>query len=393
MESTPCIDEFRAGVRAYIRTHLPVALRKLVESERMDIPKELQRQWHRRLQAKGWGCPGWPVEHGGPGWSDLQQYVFEREIALADAPRPMVYGTGMLGPTIMEFGTEEQKRDILPGIRNAEDFWCQGYSEPGAGSDLASLRCRAVRDGGSYVINGSKMWTSEAHIADRMFGLFRTDSSGKKQYGITFLLLDMDMEGIDVQPIRTYDGAGPEINQVFFKDVRVPVQNRVGKENQGWGIAKYLLGLERFGTAEVSRSMRTLERLKQFAHTMERNNRPLIDHSDIRYRLSQCEIELRALELTEYRMLFGSEPAGAEASLLKLRGTQVQNRILELFHDITGEYALIDGSDPGSVAHLPDSLPQAGFIARAHFNFRKTEIYAGSSEIQKNIIAKAVLGL
>ena len=393
MDPTPCIDEFRAEVRAYIRTHLPVELRKLVEAERMDIPKELQRHWHRRLQVKNWGCPGWPGEYGGPGWSDRQQYVFEREIALADAPRPMVYGTGMLGPTIMEFGTEEQKREILPRIRNADDFWCQGYSEPGAGSDLASLQCRAIRDGGNYVINGTKMWTSEAHIADRMFGLFRTDSSGKKQYGITFLLLDMNTEGIDVHPIKTYDGAGPEINQVFFKDVRVPVQNRVGEENQGWGIAKYLLSLERFGTAEVSRSLRTLERLKQFVHSIGKSNPSQADQGDIGYRLNQCEIELRALELTEYRLLFGSEPAGAEASLLKLRGTEIQNRILELFHDITGEYALIDSSDPDSVAHLPDSLPQAGFIARAHFNFRKTEIYAGSSEIQKNIIAKAVLGL
>ena len=220
-----------------------------------------------------------------------------------------------------------------------------------------------------------------------MFGLFRTDSAGKKQYGITFLMLDMDAPGVEVQPIWTYDGAGREINQVFFSDVRVPVSNRVGEENQGWGIAKYLLSLERFGTAEVSRSLRTLEKIKAVASRLE------LQDADFARRLADAEIALRAVELTEYRMLFGAEPAGAEASLLKLRGTEIQNQILELFHDAVGAYALIDGADDSSVGHLPDALPEAAYIAQAHFNFRKTEIYAGSSEVQKNIIAKLVLGL
>ena len=266
------IEQFREQVRSFIRQNLPTELKDIVACERMDIPKELQRHWHRTLQSRGWGCPSWPREYGGPGWNDLQHYVFEREIALADAPRPMVYGVGMLAPTLMEFGTEQQKAEYLPRIQNADDFWCQGYSEPGAGSDLASLKSRAINKGDHYVVNGSKMWTSEAHIADRMFGLFRTDSSGKKQYGITFLLLDMDAPGVEVQPIATYDGAGREINQVFFKDVQVPVQNRVGEEHQGWGIAKYLLGLERFGTAEVSRSMRTLEKVKNLLGRMPEVN-------------------------------------------------------------------------------------------------------------------------
>ncbi len=381
------IQSFRQQVRAYIHDNLPQELRHIVTAERMDIPRELQRQWHRILQKNGWGCPSWPMEYGGPGWSDLQHYVFEREIALGDAPRPMIYGIGMLAPTIMEYGSEEQKREILPRIQNADDFWCQGFSEPGAGSDLASLKTRAVQDGNDYVINGSKMWTSEAHIADRMFGLFRTDSSGKKQAGITFIMLDMDAPGVEVHPIDTYDGAGREINQVFFSDVRVPVSNRIGEENQGWGIAKHLLSLERFGTAEVSRSMRTLEKLKHFSHRLERGDTAFQD------RLSQAEIALRAVELTEFRMLFGDEPAGAEASLLKLEGTEVQNRILELFHDVVGDYAMVDGSHDRSESSLPRGLPEAGYIGQAHFNFRKTEIYAGSSEIQKNIIAKAVLGL
>jgi hypothetical protein len=220
-----------------------------------------------------------------------------------------------------------------------------------------------------------------------MFGLFRTDSSGKKQAGITFIMLDMDAPGVEIHPIDTYDGAGREINQVFFSDVRVPVSNRIGEENQGWGIAKHLLSLERFGTAEVSRSMRTLEKLKHFSNRLKRSD------TAFQNRLSQAEIALRAVELTEYRMLFGDEPAGAEASLLKLEGTEVQNRILELFHDVVGDYAMVDSSHDQSESNLPPGLPEAGYIGQAHFNFRKTEIYAGSSEIQKNIIAKAVLGL
>jgi alkylation response protein AidB-like acyl-CoA dehydrogenase len=387
MKLSADLIEFQKNVNSFLNSRLPKEIRQLVATERMDIPKEMQRQWHRIIEENGWGCPSWPVEYGGPGWSDMQHYIFEREIALADAPRPMIYGIGMLAPTIMEFGTDQQKDEILPRIRNADDFWCQGYSEPGAGSDLASLKSRAVLDGNEYIINGSKMWTSEAHIADKMFGLFRTDSSGKKQYGITFILLDMHAPGVEVHPIVTYDGAGREINQVFFKDVRVPVTHRLGEEHQGWGIAKHLLSLERFGTAEVSRSMRTLQKLKDLTKRIERND------PEFQYRFSQAEIALRAVDLTEYRMLFSDQPAGAEASLLKLKGTEVQNEILELFHDTAGRYALVDGSDSESVKHLPSGLPEASYIAQAHFNFRKTEIYAGSSEVQKNIIAKAVLGI
>ena len=383
---------FQNEVREYIQHNLPQEIKAMICAERFDIPKEMQRQWHRILEEKGWGCPTWPVEHGGPGWTDVQHYIFEREIAMGDAPRPMVYGTGMLAPTLMEFGSDQQKAEILPRIQNADDFWCQGFSEPGAGSDLASLKSRAVLEGKNYIINGSKMWTSEAHIADKMFGLFRTDSSGKKQHGITFILLDMDAPGVEVQPITTYDGAGREINQVFFNNVVVPIENRVGEEHQGWGIAKYLLSLERFGTAEVSRSMRTLEKIKHFISQHYEPPHHKLD-SELEHRIIKAEIMLQAVNLTEYRMLFGETPLGAEASLLKLKGTEVQNDILEIFHDLVGTYALIDGSHAESVSHLPESLPEAADVAQAQFNFRKTEIYAGSSEVQKNIIAKAVLGL
>lgn len=386
-------ETFRQEVREFMRANLPDDIRAKVAEERMDLLKEDQRRWHRILDKQGWAVPNWPVELGGSGWSDEQFYIFERELSLADAPRNTVYGVGMLAPTIIEYGTDQQKAEILPRIKNADNFWCQGFSEPGAGSDLAALRCKAENKGDHYLINGSKLWTSEAHIADRMFGLFRTDSSGKKQYGITFILVDMDAPGVEVTPIKTFDGGGTEINQVFFTDVKVPIENRVGEEHQGWGIAKYLLSLERFGTAEVSRSMRTLQRLKTFAANNGSGNRCLMDDPEFRQRLTRAELTLRAVELTEHRLLFGGQPAGAEASLLKLKGTEVQNDILELLHDAVGIHALIDLGNPEDNQEVSVGPMEARYAARAHFNFRKTMIYAGSNEIQRGIMAKAVLGL
>ncbi|MGH6931683.1 MAG: acyl-CoA dehydrogenase family protein, partial [Dongiaceae bacterium] len=344
---TPELAAFRAELRDFLRDHLPSEIRAKAAEERMDLPKEDQRRWHKILLNKGWVCPSWPREHGGPDWDDAHQYVFERELALADAPRPMVYGTTMLGPTLIRYGSDRQKAAVLPRIRAGEDFWCQGFSEANAGSDLAALQSRAVRRGDRYIVNGAKMWTSEAHIADRMFGLFRTDSSGKKQHGITFLLVDMGAEGVEVAPIRTYDGSGREINQVFFTDVEVPLENRVGEEHGGWTVAKHLLGLERFGIAEVSRSLRSLRRLKEFAAAQRRGNRSLLDDADFARRIAQAEIGLRAVELTELRLLFGAAGGGgAEASLLKLRGTELQNEILELMYDAVGLHALVEIGDP-----------------------------------------------
>ncbi len=386
---------FRAEVRDFIRSNLPDEIRAKVAEERMDLTREDMQRWHKILQSKGWGCPSWPVAHGGTGWSDEQSYIFEREIALADAPRPMVFGTGMLGPTAIEYGTEEQKERILPGIASGDVVWCQGFSEPNSGSDLASLQTRAVRDGERYVVNGSKIWTSDGHFADRMFGLFRTDSSGRKQQGITFLTLDMKVPGITVTPIITFDG-GHEVNQVFFEDVEVPVEDRLGEEHDGWKLAKYLLGMERFGTAEVSRSMASCKRLRELACRIPAGEGMLIDDRDFARRMAEAETELRALELTEMRFLFGpggADALGAEASMLKVRGTEVQHLLLELAMEAVAHHARVDVGDLEENAGCPAGPGEARYVSRAYFNFRKTAIYSGSNEIQKNIIAKAVLGL
>ena len=390
---TPELRAFRQEVRDFFARELPEDIRGKVAEDRMDLPKEDQRRWHDILVKKNWAVPSWPVEWGGPGWDDARQYIYEREYALADAPRHMSYGINLLGKSMMKFGTEAQKTRFLTRIRNGDDFWCQGFSEPNAGSDLASLQCKAVREGEHYVVNGSKMWTSEGHVADWIFCLVRTDGSGKKQFGITFLLIDMKSPGVEMQPIWTYDGGGREVNQTFFTDVRVPVENRLGDENQGWNIVKYLLGIERFGTAEVSRSLAMLARLKRFAAGARHRGGRLIDDPAFSRKIAEVEIELRAVELTEMRLLFGGAPAGAEASMLKLRGTEVQGRILELLYDAVGSHAQVRIGDLEAAKGVPAGPNQARHAGTAFFNYRKTLIYAGSNEIQRNIIAKAVLGL
>ncbi len=394
---SPEAEAFRQEVRQFLQDNLPDSIRRQVAEERMDLSAEDQRLWHSKLYERGWACPSWPVEHGGTGWTDQQQYIFEREIALADAPRFLIYGVQMLGPTIIEFGSQAQKERFLPGIVSGDVMWCQGFSEPNAGSDLAALQCRAVRDGDDYVLNGSKIWTSEAHISDWMFGVFRTDSSGRKQHGITFLMLDMKSPGLTVQPILTFDG-GHEVNQVFFDDVRVPADNRLGEEDQGWAIAKYLLGLERFGTAEISRSLKSLERLKRLAAETPDGAGTLAEDTAFMDAVAEAEIDLRALEITEQRFLFGPggpDALGPEASMLKVRGTEIQQRILELSLEALGPYGqLLVEEEAEQGRNAPGPVPGAvRHAARAYFNYRKTSIYSGSNEIQKNIIAKAVLGL
>lgn len=393
------IEAFREDVRAFVRENLPDDIRRKVAAEKMELPREDVVRWHKILADKGWACPAWPEEYGGTGWSDEKSYVFEREIALSDAPRPLVFGVGMLAPTIMEFGTQDQKDRFLPPIANGDVLWCQGFSEPNAGSDLASLQCKAVRDGDEYIVNGTKTWTTDGHISDWMFGVYRTDNSGKKQYGISVLLIDLASPGITMTPILTFDGTH-EINQVFFDNVRVPVENRLGEEHQGWGIGKYMLGLERFGTAEVSRSLASLDRLKRLAAETVINGVSLADTPAFAEKISQVEIELRALEVTEQRFLFrpgGADAMGAEACMLKVRGTELQQRVYELTVEALGHDAHLvlpaDVHDPAD-NHPPGNAPdEAGHATRAYFNFRKTSIYSGSNEIQKNIIAKAVLGL
>ena len=389
------MQAFRREVRDFIRANLPDDIRQKVAEERMDIPMEDQRRWHRILRDQGWAVPGWPRDFGGPGWNDQQHYLFEREIALADAPRPMIYGVQMLGPTIIEFGTDAQKEQFLPGIVDADVAWCQGYSEPNAGSDLAALKCRADRVGDEYVINGTKIWTSDAHHSDWLFGVFRTDTGGKKQHGITFLMLDLQSPGITISPIITYDGTH-EVNQVFFEDVRVPATQRLGEEHQGWTVAKYLLGLERFGTAEVSRTLSSFDRLKTLLASVRDGDKAIGDDPQIGRRLTQIGIELRALELTEQRFLFGeggADAMGAEASMLKVRGTEVQQMVLELTMDALGAYAQLDVGDLDAEQNSAVGPEAARYAARMFFNYRKTSIYSGSNEIQANIIAKHVLGL
>jgi alkylation response protein AidB-like acyl-CoA dehydrogenase len=384
---------FRTEVRTFVRDSLPDDIRRKVAQERMDLPREDQQRWHKILRAKGWACPGWPKDHGGPGFSDDQRYVFERELALGDAPRSMIYGEGMLGPTVMAYGSEAQKRQVLRGILEGDVFWCQGFSEPNAGSDLASLQCKAERAGDHYVLNGSKMWTSEGHIADWMFGLFRTDNSGRKQEGITFLMLDLKSPGVTVRPILLFEGTH-EVNQMFFDNVRVPIENRLGDEHTGWGIAKYLLSLERFGTAEVSRSLASLARLKSFVKDQD-PFRHAPDRKDATWRkIAELEMELDALEITEVRFLFkqdGANEVGPEASMLKVRGTEIQQNIFELSMMCAGGYAL--GARRDESGADVDATRRGQDSAYPYFNFRKTAIYAGSNEIQRNIIAKAVLGL
>lgn len=392
----PELQSFQTHVRDVIRAKLPAELRQKVEQERMDLPKDELLAWQRVLYEQGgWSCPSWPTEHGGPGWDFERQYIFERELALANAPRPLLFGSGMLGPAVIEFGTEEQKLQHLPGILKGEVMWCQGYSEPNAGSDLASLQCRARRDGDHYVLNGSKMWTTDGHIADWMFGLFRTDSSGRKQHGITFLLVDMRSAGVKVEPILLFEGTH-EVNQVFFDDVRVPVANRLGEEHQGWNIGKYVLGLERFGTAEVGRTAASLVRLKKLASSSLAGERPLLEDVGFAHKVADAEISLRALELTEQRFLFGPggpDAMGPEASMLKVRGTEIQQQIFELTMEVLGNYTQVC-LGPGTADHNATVIPaEARNITGTYFNFRKTSIYSGSNEIQKTIIAKAVLGL
>lgn len=389
------LEDFRDTVRDFIRTNLPDETRKMVAAEQMDLPREVQTHWHRILRDRGgWCCPSWPAEYGGPQWSDAQQYIFEQELALNDAPRLMIYGVGMLGPTLFKYGNDAQKKQVLPDIFNADTFWCQGYSEPNSGSDLASLRCEARREGDEYVINGSKIWTSDAHMADWIFGLFRTRKGNRKQEGITFLTIDLATSGTTVDPLLLFEGTH-EVNQVHFDNVRIPVENRVGDEDHGWEIGKYLLGLERFGTAEVSRTKASLERLRRIATAAVPGGSRLMDDVRFAEQFDRLEISLHALEVTERRILLGdnvSKTSGAEASMLKVRGTEIQCDVLRLTAMAGANYAQI-AHPRGHYESGPNTPYAPSHAARNYFNYRKTPIYSGSNEIQRNIVAKVSLGL
>jgi pimeloyl-CoA dehydrogenase large subunit len=392
---TPDEIAFRDEVRAFMRTALPDEIRrKMVETRH--LAKDDIVRWQRILNARGWAVPNWPVEWGGAGWTPVQRYIFEEELQLAPAPDPLPFGVSMVGPVIIAFGSEAQKRRHLPAIANLDEWWCQGFSEPGAGSDLASLKTKAERDGDHYVVNGQKTWTTLAQHADWIFCLVRTDPAAKKQQGISFLLIDMKTPGITVRPIQTIDG-GREVNEVFFDDVRVPVENRVGEENRGWDYAKFLLGNERTGIARVGTSKARLRRLKEIASLEHAGDRPLIEDERFRMKIAAVEVELKALEMTQLRAVarerHGNAPDPA-SSILKIKGSELQQAITELLLEAIGPYALPQEAHDGDRWNEPPVGPEwAGPLAPLYFNWRKVSIYGGSNEIQKNIIAKAILGL
>ncbi|HEY3074739.1 MAG TPA: acyl-CoA dehydrogenase family protein [Burkholderiales bacterium] len=365
---------FRDEVRSWLRANLPQDLREKVENY-AHLSKEDVMRWHRILAKQGWVAPAWPKEWGGTGWNVVQRYLFDEELGFAGAPPIIPFGITMCAAILLRFGTEAQKKRFLPRIYNGDDFWCQGYSEPGSGSDLASLKTKALRQGDHYVVNGQKIWTTLAHYADWIFCLVRTDPvAEKRQEGISFLLMDMKTPGITVRPLILMDGAH-EVNEVFFDDVKVPVENLVHDEGKGWTVAKYLLGHERMNTGRVGESRRQLARLKQYAA-------PMMSDQRWRDRLSRLEVELTALEITNLRFLDRmrrtGQPPGADVSMLKIKGTEIQQGLTEL---------MMDATDPAA----SDPLSEA--IRKRYLSMRKTTIYAGSNEIQRNIIAKMTLGL
>ena len=388
---------FRDEVRTFLNEKLPKDIaRKVKEHKRLG--KEDTIRWQKILNEQGWLALHWPKEHGGTGWSPIQKHIFEEECAEAGAPTVLPFGVNMVAPVIIKFGTQEQKDYYLPRILRSDDWWCQGYSEPGAGSDLAGLKTRAVRDGDHYIVNGQKTWTTLGQHANMIFCLVRTDPDAKKQEGISFLLIDMEKsEGITVRPLITLDGEH-EVNEVFFDDVKVPVENLVGEENKGWTCAKYLLTFERTGIAGVGSSKAALAHLKQVAREQQVNGKPLIEEPHFRSRLADVEMELMSLEMTNLRPVAAAEAGGvpgAESSFLKIMGTELRQEITDLFRRAAGPHAL---------PFLPEQLagdfdgetvgPEfAGSVASRYFNFRKLSIFGGSNEIQKNIISKMILGL
>ena len=388
---SPQEQAFRNEVRGWLADNLPADIRGKVTGYRSMAKEDIIR-WHKIRAEKGWSVPHWPVEWGGTGWDITQRYIYDEEFGLAGAPALPPFGPAMCASVLLRFGTPAQQERFLPRIRAGDDFWVQGYSEPGAGSDLAALKCRADRQGDFYHVTGQKIWTTLGQYGDWIFCLVRTDSQvERRQEGISFLLIDMKTPGITVRPLILMDG-GHEVNEIFFDDVVVPVQNLIYEENKGWTVAKYLLGHERMGSGSVGGSRRELAALRDLAKRELKNGRPLLEDPRFRDRLSRVEIELEALEITSMRFLDkmrrSGQPPGADVSLLKIRGTEIQQGITELMMQAVGPRAQpFRAVDHGSIDHFMSRL------APRYFNLRKASIYAGSNEIQRNIIAKMSLGL
>jgi alkylation response protein AidB-like acyl-CoA dehydrogenase len=388
---------FRDEVRSFLKNDLPADIATKVKSGLPVSAADFVR-WQKALHKRGWGAPGWPKQFGGPGWGPVQMHIFDEEAAAAGAPRMIPFGLKMVAPVIMAFGSPEQQQRFLPRIVSADDWWCQGYSEPGAGSDLASLKTRAERQGDFYIVNGQKTWTTLGQHADWIFCLVRTDPNApKQQQGISFLLIDMKTPGITVRPIITMDGAH-EVNEVWFENVKVPVENRVGEENKGWTYAKFLLGHERTNIAGVGASKRELRRLKSIARQEIKNGKPLIEDPLFAARIAQVEIDLMALEITNLRALSAESEKrapGPEASILKIKGTEIQQALTELMMYAVGPYALPFSRESQEEGDLKSVAgPQyAAPLAATYCNVRKVTIYGGSNEIQRNIISQMILGL
>lgn len=380
---------FREEVRAFFAENFTDDVRQRLAGPNY---KEAIVEWQKKLHAQGWIAPNWPAEYGGTGWTATQKYIFETERSLAGIPSTVPFGLSMVGPVIYQFGTPEQKERFLPRILSSDDWWCQGYSEPGAGSDLAGLKTKAERDGDDFIINGAKIWTTYAQYADWIFVLVRTDNSGKKQEGITFILVDMKSEGIKVNPIISIDNHH-SLNEVEFNNVRVPAENVVGEVGKGWTVAKALLAHERTSIAGVADTKRRLRFIKEAATKEVNGGVRLMDDPAFQAKLSDIEIELMALEFTELRTLAAQAAGGfpgPESSLLKIKGTELQQATQELQMEIAAYYqgVLPTGLDPDALGH------SFGSDARRQFMYgRASTIYGGSNEVQKNIIAKYVLGL
>lgn len=391
------LDSFRTEVRDFLSNNLTPEMRQAAALG-FGIPKAIGQEWHKALFDQNWIAPSWPKEYGGTGWNLMQQHIFNEENALAGAPMIMPFSISMVGPVIYTFGTDEQKKQHLPGIMDGSLWWCQGYSEPGSGSDLASLKTSAVRDGDNYIVNGQKIWTTNAHKADWIFALVRTDKECKPQQGISFLLIDMNSPGIEVKPIVSIDGLH-HLNEVYFTDVQVPVGNRIGEENKGWTYAKFLLGHERAGIAGVASSRRAIQALREISNQeSDGNGQTLAQDSHFVRQVSQAEIKLEALAGIESKILSamsGGKTVGAEASALKILGSELQQILEELRVKAVAYYAMpfdvdqIRGESDGNCIG-----PKYSVTAVSDHNFgRASTIYGGSNEIQRNVIAKGVLEL
>ena len=393
---TPEDEAFREEVRSFLKEKLPARLSDKVRQGQR-LTKQDMEEWHAILNERGWLANHWPEEWGGTGWSVIQRFIFETEVAMAHAPRIVPFGLSMLAPVLIKYGSEEQKKHWLPRILDGTDWWCQGYSEPGAGSDLASLKTSARREGDHYIVDGQKTWTTLGQYADMIFCLVRTDNTGKKQEGISFLLIDMNTPGIEVRPIKLLEG-DKEVNEVFFTDVKVPVENLVGEENKGWTYAKYLLTYERTNIAGVGASMAAFEQLKEHARTTMRGGKPLTEDPLFAARLAKLEIELENMKTTNLRVLdaagHGQAPM-AESSMLKIRRTEIRQQITDLMRRAAGRYAqpfITEALEEGFNGE-PVGPDWAAPTAAQYFNTRKLSIFGGSNEVQREIITKAILEL